>query len=207
MADSELGEFRYIVTADYTNLLNGINQIVNSIQAASEQIGKNMEEITNSFSQIGKGLGSNGANSILDGIQTQVKNIGITATDSADKIDAMGKKASGINPAPFTKMDQEIKKVGESALSADKIIGKIGEHINWIISASLSGAAIMAPFKAVSDIAGMEQQMAGMVQVLPQLHGNQQLVNQTATQFIGIAEEYGVEVDKIIEAGKRKLAA
>ena len=80
----------------------------------------------------------------------------------------------------------------------DGVVSKLYSHLQWVAAAAI----LIMPAMAVKNIASVEQQMAGMIQTLPQLHNNQALVNQTAKEFITIAEQYGMSVDKIIEAGK-----
>ena len=95
----------------------------------------------------------------------------------------------------------------KSATVYESVLSKVRGHLLWMASATITGAMFAAPFEAVKTIADVEKQMAGMIQVLPQLHGNQLALNNVSQQFITIAEQYGMEVNKIIEAGKLKLAA
>ena len=76
-------------------------------------------------------------------------------------------------------------------------------HITWMLSATALGATIGLPASVVASYKDTERQMAGMIQVLPQLHHNQAELNRTAEQFIGIAQRYGMSVHEIIEAGKQ----
>lgn len=91
--------------------------------------------------------------------------------------------------------------------------GKMKSHVMWMATATISGAAVMAPFMAIKSIADVEQQMAGMLQTLPSLYQkaadgiqthtvNQAALNEVTKQFIGLSAQYGFEVDKTIEAGK-----
>lgn len=98
----------------------------------------------------------------------------------------------------LTKAAESIRNVTKETSFLDEGLSKIRSHLSWLATASLAAA----PFLAIKSIADIEQQMAGMIQTLPQLHGDQQAVNDVSKQFIGIAEQYGMEVDKIIEAGK-----
>jgi hypothetical protein len=49
--------------------------------------------------------------------------------------------------------------------------------------------------------------MAQMKQVNEGVRNEQEVLNKTTQDFIGIAQKYGHSVDEIIKAGKLKLAA
>ena len=76
-------------------------------------------------------------------------------------------------------------------------------HIMWMVSATALATTVGIPASVVASYKDTERQMAGMIQVLPQLHHNQSELNRTATEFIGIAQRYGMSVHDIIEAGKQ----
>lgn len=98
----------------------------------------------------------------------------------------------------FNRVSDAVRNTTKELGLMDEGFSKIKSHISWLATAAI----IATPIAAVKSIADIEQQMAGMIQTLPQLHNNQEAVNEVSRQFIGIAEQYGMEVDKIIEAGK-----
>lgn len=100
--------------------------------------------------------------------------------------------------AGFTKIDDAIKKTSKSVGTLSGMFNMMKMQVEMVAGMAI----IAAPIMAVKSIADIEQQMAGMIQTLPQLHNNQAAVNDVSKQFIGIGEQYGMEVDKIIEAGK-----
>lgn len=86
---------------------------------------------------------------------------------------------------------------------------RIKSHASWLISGGLLMGAIAIPSEAVKTMADVEQQMAGMLQTLPQLYKDypnhikdQEALNRLTMDFIGIGQQYGQKVDEIIEAGK-----
>lgn len=86
---------------------------------------------------------------------------------------------------------------------------RIKSHASWIISGGLLMGAIGMPAESVKIMSEIEQQMAGMLQTLPQLYKDypnhikdQEALNKLTMDFIGIGQQYGQKVDEIIEAGK-----
>lgn len=86
---------------------------------------------------------------------------------------------------------------------------QIKHHASFMASGALLGGAIALPAFAVHTMANIEQEMAGMLQTLPQLYKNyanhivdQKALNEVTHEFIDIAERYGFEVNKLIDAGK-----
>jgi TP901 family phage tail tape measure protein len=86
---------------------------------------------------------------------------------------------------------------------------QIKHHASFMASGALLGGAIALPAFAVHTMANIEQEMAGMLQTLPQLYKDyanhtvdQKALNEITHEFIDIAERYGFEVNKLIDAGK-----
>jgi hypothetical protein len=92
--------------------------------------------------------------------------------------------------------------------------GKLGDmlksirhHLTWMASATAIGVTFGIPAQTIHTIAEVEKQMAQMKQVNEGVRNEQEVLNKTTQDFIGIAQKYGHSVDEIIKAGKLKLAA
>jgi len=103
--------------------------------------------------------------------------------------------------------------VGKSIFANNAFLQQMKGHLTWMATGGAVMALIGAPAIAIKTIADVEQQMAGMLQTLPSLYlktadgiqthtVNQAALNSVTQQFIGIASQYGFEVDKVVEAGK-----
>jgi hypothetical protein len=74
-------------------------------------------------------------------------------------------------------------------------------HLTWMASAMAIGTAFAIPSKTISTIVDVEKHMAAMRQVNHDVNANQVVLNRTAQEFIGIAQQYGHSVDEIIKSG------
>lgn len=100
------------------------------------------------------------------------------------------------------------KSTGNAGLLANTF-RQLKHHASFMASGALLAGAIGIPALAVHTMADIEQEMAGMLQTLPELYKdyenhivNQKALNEVTHQFLGIAEQYGFEVNKLIDAGK-----
>ena len=74
-------------------------------------------------------------------------------------------------------------------------------HMTWMASARAMGTAFAIPAKTISTIAEVEKQMAQMKQVNEEVKDNQEVLNKTTQDYIGIAQQYGASVNEVIKAG------
>ena len=91
---------------------------------------------------------------------------------------------------------------------------RIRSHASWIGSGMLVGATLTIPAGILSQIAELDQQMASIRQVIPQMEANpneagtakfaeeQKRMNQAMTDFIGIASKYGVATNEVMDAAR-----
>jgi TP901 family phage tail tape measure protein len=81
------------------------------------------------------------------------------------------------------------------------MIQSLKHHLTWMASAMAIGVTFGVPAKTISTIADVEKHMAAMRQVNHDVNESQVILNKTAQDFIGIAQQYGHSVDEIIKAG------
>lgn len=79
---------------------------------------------------------------------------------------------------------------------------KLKSHLWWMLSGSLLAATFALPAEIVSNIVKLEEAMAGVRQVLPQIEHDQAAVNKEAKEFIGIAQQYGAVTLEVVDAGR-----
>ena len=189
-----LGQYTVVVGADYTKL-----------QA-------DMAKATEIISQSAKGMQASmagavsGVNASMAAISDGVK---ASMAKSAESVQGLNASLRAVNTSALTAGMNGVTAATERTTASIQgmsrqmgLFGSMAERISSHLKNIAALTAIMMPIAAIKTIADVEQGMAGMIQVLPQLHNNQQAVNDVANQFIGIAEVYGVSVDKIIDAGR-----
>jgi len=197
MADTgDLGQYKVIVAADYSNLTKGISDVLKSIQSSADGVSSIFAKMTDNIEKASiSGNKINDTASAMDSFKQ--------SSDSAHQsLQKLTQETNGMNSNGIKAVDNSLKDAARSASTYESVLSKVRSHMLWMASAGITGAVFAAPFEAIHTIADVEKQMAGMIQVLPQLHGNQQALNTVSQQFITIAEQYGMQVDKIIEAGK-----
>lgn len=79
---------------------------------------------------------------------------------------------------------------------------KFRSHFNWIVAGAALGSLFAIPLEALSNLKEIEQGMAGMKQVIPELHDNQEQLNKSTIEFLNIAEQYGASMGEITESAK-----
>lgn len=82
------------------------------------------------------------------------------------------------------------------------LLAKGRSHLFWIATGAFFDTALSIPGEIVDNIKKIEQGMAGMMQVLPQLHHDQAELNRVTQEFLGIAAQYGEKIEDVIEAGQ-----
>ena len=102
-------------------------------------------------------------------------------------------------PNPLEGMDYD--KYSSQFSKWTDFFASLKHHLTWMASATAIGTVIGVPAATIHTIAEVEKQMAQMRQVNKEVHDDQVLLNKTAQEFIGIAQEYGESVENIIEAG------
>jgi len=90
----------------------------------------------------------------------------------------------------------------EKASYLGSFMQKFRSHFNWMLSGMVLNAFISIPSEYIKTLSEIEVGMAGIAQVLPDVHGNQTALNQVSREFVGIAQQYGEAVSGVIEAGK-----
>ena len=200
---NDLGEYKVVVSADFSELQGAMSGVTDILTQSMKDISSQMENAGKAATEGLKPINEqiqkiSDMSGQLGNVNKQVESVGNAAKGAASEVE-------GLNTS-FNKMGGASAVVGGIRSQfglLDGVVSKLYSHLQWVAAA----AVLVMPAMAVKNIASVEQQMAGMIQTLPQLHNNQALVNQTAKEFITIAEQYGMSVDKIIEAGRRKLAA
>ena len=111
--------------------------------------------------------------------------------------------------AEYEKFNKTLGLGAKNAGFLSTTLSKMKEHAQWMVSGGLLMGAIALPAEAVNTMTDVEQQMAGILQTMPSLYKDysahivdQNALNTVTKEFIGIAEQFGFEVDKVIEAGK-----
>ena len=102
-------------------------------------------------------------------------------------------------PNPLEGMDYD--KYSSQFSKWTDFFASLKHHVTWMASAAAIGLTLGVPAKTISTIAEVEKQMAQMKQVNEGVRNDQEILNKTAQDFIGIAERYGHSVDEIIKAG------
>ncbi|MMZ53731.1 hypothetical protein D1872_155320 [compost metagenome] len=79
-------------------------------------------------------------------------------------------------------------------------------HMETLMSYAIGGGIFYGLTQGatglVKNIALVEREMAGVIQVLPQLHGDQLALNNATSEFIGIAEKYGQSINEVLSGAK-----
>lgn len=106
------------------------------------------------------------------------------------------------------------KRIEETGTSIDSLGRKLKSHASWIFSGFLVGSAAMIPAGIITQITQLDQQMANIRQVIPQIEANpneagtakftneQKQMNQAMTDFIGIAAKYGTSTQEVMDAAR-----
>jgi hypothetical protein len=111
-------------------------------------------------------------------------------------------KRLGATPALANPLgNQNYKEYASQFGKLDDMLKSIRHHLTWMASAAAIGTIFAIPANIVSTITDVEKHMAAMRQVNHDVNSNQVILNRTAQEFIGIAEQYGHSVDEIIKAG------
>ncbi|HMM21826.1 MAG TPA: phage tail tape measure protein [Selenomonadales bacterium] len=77
---------------------------------------------------------------------------------------------------------------------------KLRSHFNWLFAGSLLAGAITIPVEIADRIKQVEQAMASMKQVLPELHESMEAYNKETMTMINLAAIYGEKTEDIIKA-------
>ncbi len=104
-------------------------------------------------------------------------------------------------------LDKQFKNIQTSARASAKtitaeFIHNVEKMATWAIGGGLYFGLQNTIGGLIRNISEVEKEFAGVIQVLPQLHGNQKLVNETTNEFIGIAEKYGQSINDVLGAAK-----
>jgi hypothetical protein len=86
--------------------------------------------------------------------------------------------------------------------SLDYFMAKFRSHMNWIATGMVLDSVLTLPDQMLEAMKKIEVGMAGMIQTLPQLHGNQKAVNDLTREFLGLSAQYGEKIENTIEAAK-----
>ena len=96
----------------------------------------------------------------------------------------------------------------------DEFARKAKSHFTWIASGAMIGAAATIPAAGIDTITKLDQQMANIRQVIPQIEANpldagteafaeqQNKMNQAMTDFINIASTYSGDVSEVMDAAR-----
>lgn len=195
----------------------------------SDQLQQEMSKASSLMNEKGKeingilnGIGSNttGINKFVDGYRQAIA----SATADAEKFHRLFSQTGDVQyqsksieaaaqvrtlTAEYEKFNNVMGLGAKQASLFGTTLENMKHHAQWLVSGGLLMGAIAIPGEAVKTIADVEQQMAGMLQTLPQLYKDypnhikdQEALNKLTKDFIGIGQQYGQEVDKVIEAGK-----
>lgn len=231
----DLGRYRIIVEADYSNMISAMNaamdavvkkteSISKAIEAATQNVDKSMKAMSSAMK--GSDVGGSGVDSMMSQYDALREKMTRTAKDSGNAFKVMQEQVSasiertnraagaGSARSPlagenynqhvngFNNIDAAIGKTNKSIGLFNTEIKKMRSHIEWMVSGALAGGVLLAPFAAVGSIAKIEQEMAGLKQVLPDVQNDQAKLNKTTMEFIGIAAQYGLKIDEITESAK-----
>lgn len=100
------------------------------------------------------------------------------------------------------KQNKMNRALGRGVSVGEKFINILKVRSGWIIGGMTAGLSLSLPSELANAYRAMEQEMAGVQQVLPLIEGNQREVNAEALRFIGIAQEYARGVNEVVEAGR-----
>jgi len=199
MADnSSLGEYKVIVSADYNGLISSMNAITQAVQQSSEQITTKMSAMTDG---IGKSMREMAASTRTAAQQSTEQmntlNQSMRSIDTAEATNSINKLGNGTN-----NLEPAFNKATTSANAFSSAMNKIKSHVEWMATATIVGGLLAIPVEGIHAITDIEQRMAGMKQVIPELQNNQEKLNQTTQEFISIASQYGMSIDDITESAK-----
>jgi TP901 family phage tail tape measure protein len=111
-------------------------------------------------------------------------------------------RALGATPALANPLgNQTYKEYASQFGKLGDMLKSIRHHLTWMASATAIGVTFGIPAQTIHTIAEVEKQMAQMKQVNEGVRNEQEVLNKTTQDFIGIAQKYGHSVDEIIKSG------
>lgn len=144
------------------------------------------------YSEINKYLQAHAKMSEAVFIRLQGKIQAITA--EMQRLGAMPVIRNPLGNMNYADYEKQFSKFGD-------MIKSLKHHLTWMASAAAIGVTFGIPAKTVETIAEVEKQMAQMKQVNEGVRNEQEILNKTTQDFIGIAQKYGHSVDEIIKSG------
>lgn len=122
---------------------------------------------------------------------------------SGNAVDKMRFKQAISDMEILAEKEQKMNKaLGRGVSMMEKFTNIMKVRAGWIVGGMTAGLSLSLPSELANAYREMEQEMAGVQQVLPLIEGNQQEVNAEALRFIGIAQEYARGVNEVVEAGR-----
>ena len=106
------------------------------------------------------------------------------------------------------------RRVESAGHTVGSFFTRLKSHASWIVSGILVGGGVAGIADVFSQMTELDQQMASIRQVIPQIEANpneagtekfaneQKMMNQAMTDFIGIAGQYGVATGEVMEAAR-----
>ena len=115
MADESMGQFKYVISADYSQLMDAMQSISDKIKQQSDNIAQSISGITSAFDNLGNGSNIESASSKLNSLQ-----------DTLGKLKAQ----SSTSQDGFTKLADNISKSGDRAKESEGKYKTLAQQMN-----------------------------------------------------------------------------
>jgi hypothetical protein len=164
----------------------------NNVTRQSQRIAQLQTQYRVAYEEINKYIHSNTkmSEAVFIRLQGRITAIG----DEIRRLGALPPMANPLEGKDFDKYSSQFSKWTD-------FFASLKHHVTWMASAAAIGLTLGIPAKTVSTIAEVEKQMAQMKQVNEGVRNEQEILNKTTQDFIGIAQKYGHSVDEIIKSG------
>jgi TP901 family phage tail tape measure protein len=176
--------FKNNIFASQDNLSDQTISRLNRVIVAQEQVSKRSNQL---MSDVAKGSGS-------DALVRDVNSV-IGANNKLSS--ALTDGATGTR-----RLAQEQGNLGNVLNSNNKLFEMMRSHLTWFMTGGALVAAFALPMETITRIKELEQAMAGVKQVIPEIEHNQAAANQQLIDFASIAGKYGEASLEVIEAGR-----
>ncbi len=176
--------FKNNIFASQDNLSDQTIARLNRVIVAQEQVSKRSNQL---LSDVAKGSGS-------DALVRDVNNV-IGANNKLNA--ALTDGATGTR-----RLAQEHGNLGNVLNSNNKLFEMMRSHLTWFMTGGALVAAFALPMETITKLKELEQAMAGVKQVIPEIEHNQAAANQQLIDFASIAGKYGEASLEVIEAGR-----
>jgi TP901 family phage tail tape measure protein len=104
-------------------------------------------------------------------------------------------------------INEEVRQLKANASSAahtfsNELIHNFEKMAMWSVAGGAYFGALRGVEGTIQNIADVERGMAGVAQVLPEVHNSQSELNRATLEFVGVAEKYGQSIEDVLNGAK-----